>query len=88
MKMAKFLMPKSTPDSEVNDEVHVDPDIARIGAVAVQRGPIGDIAVAGDGTMVVTNYGDDSVSLLNADTLAVEGTDRRSGRTVRGRRSP
>ena len=33
-----------TADSHVNDEAHVDPDIAAIGAVAVRRGPIGDIA--------------------------------------------
>jgi YVTN family beta-propeller protein len=73
MKMANFLMPKNTPASGVTEEAHVDPDITRMGAVAVQRGPIGDIAVAGDGAMVVTNHGDDSVSLLNADTLAVDG---------------
>ena len=35
--------------------------------------PIGDIAATDDGTLVVTNHGDDTVSLLRADTLAVAG---------------
>ena len=69
MKMANFLMPKNTPVSEVNLEAHVDQDITLMGAVAVQRGPIGDITV-GAGSILVTNYGDDSVSLLNAGALA------------------
>jgi len=70
--MANFLMPEGTPDSHVNDEAHVDPDIAPVGTIAVRRGPIGDIAAGA--SVVVTNYGDDSVSLLNADTLVVEDT--------------
>ncbi len=73
MKMANFLMRKSTPASEVNEEAHVDPDITYVGDIAVRRGPIGDIA-AGAGSVVVTNYGDDSISLLNVDTLMVEDT--------------
>jgi YVTN family beta-propeller protein len=72
MKMANFLMPEGTSESHVNDEARVDPDIARVGAVAVRRGPVGDIA-AGD-VVVVTNYGDDSVSFVNPDTLVVEET--------------
>jgi YVTN family beta-propeller protein len=71
MKMANFLMPKGTSGSRVNDEEHVDPDVSAVGAVAVRRGPIGDIA-SGNATVVVTNYGDDSVSFLNPTTLAVE----------------
>src|SRR5262245_18052778 len=71
--MANFLMPKGTSDSRVNDEAHVDPDIARVGTVAVQRGPIGDIA-ASAAAVVVTNYGHDSVSFLNPDTLELEDT--------------
>ena len=64
-----------TADSHVNDEAHVDRDIAPAGAVAIRRGPIGDIAVGAAGTgVVVTHYGDDSVSFLNPDTLAVEDT--------------
>jgi YVTN family beta-propeller protein len=71
MKMANFLMPVGTADSHVNDEAHVDPDIAHVGAVAVRRGPIGDIA-GSSVAVVVTNYGDDSISFLNPDTLVVE----------------
>ena len=73
MKMANFLMPKNTSVAEVNHEAHLDPDATRLGAVAVRRGPIGDIAATDDGTLVVTNPGDDTVSLLDADTLAVAG---------------
>ena len=73
MKMANFLMRKSTPASEVNEEAHVDPSITYVGDITVRRGPIGDIA-AGAGSVVVTNYGDDSISLLNVDTLMVEDT--------------
>jgi YVTN family beta-propeller protein len=72
MKMANFLMRKSTPASQVTQEAEVDPDITFMGEVAVRRGPIGDIAAAAP--VVVTNFGDDSVSLLNRDTLMVEGT--------------
>jgi YVTN family beta-propeller protein len=51
-------------------------DEARLlGSVSVRRGPIGDIAVGNDGaTIAATNYGDNSVSMLNAATLRVEGT--------------
>jgi YVTN family beta-propeller protein len=70
--MANFLMREGTSDSHVNDEAHVDPDFARVGTVAVRRGPIGDIAAGA--SVVVTNYGDDSVSFLDPDTLAVEDT--------------
>jgi YVTN family beta-propeller protein len=70
MKMANFLMPKGTA---VNDEAHVDPDITPVGDVAVDRGPIGDVAAGGDGApVVVTNYGDGTISLLNVHTLAAE----------------
>jgi YVTN family beta-propeller protein len=72
MKMANFLVPKGTSDSCVNDEVDVDPDVTPIGTVAVRRGPIGDIGVGQ--SVVVTNYGDDSVSFVNADTLEVQTT--------------
>src|SRR5215212_7412695 len=71
MKMANFLMPKGTSGSHVTNEDQVDPDVTAIGGIAVRRGPIGDIASA-DAAVVVTNYGDDSVSFLNPATLAVE----------------
>jgi YVTN family beta-propeller protein len=70
MNMANFLMPMGTPDSHVIDETHVDPDVAPVGTVAIRRGPIGDIAAGA--SVVVTNFGDDSVSFVNPDTLAVE----------------
>ena len=73
MKMANFLMPEGTADSTVTDEAHVDLDIARVGTVAVLRGPIGDIA-ASAAAVVVSNYGHDSVSFLNPGTLEVEDT--------------
>jgi YVTN family beta-propeller protein len=73
MKMANFLMPKSTPVADVTDEAQPDGDITRVGAVAVRRGPIGDITAVGTGALVVANHGDDSVSLLNPQTLAVFG---------------
>jgi YVTN family beta-propeller protein len=73
MKMANVLMPENTADSYVNDEAHVALGIARVGAVAVRRGPIGDIAASAM-AVVVTNYGHDSVSFLNPDTLMVEET--------------
>ena len=69
--MANFLMRMGAADSVVDDEAHVDPDIAPVGAVAVHRGPIGDIGAYGTG-VVVTHHGDDSVSFLNPDTLAVD----------------
>ncbi|WP_231745186.1 YncE family protein [Mycobacterium sp. IS-1590] len=43
-----------------------------LGAVKLNRGPIGDIAATGTGTTVVTHPGDDSVAVLNARTLAAE----------------
>lgn len=75
MKIANFLMPKGTA---VNDEAHVDPDVTVFdvtvfGAFSVDRGPIGDVASGDDGApIVVTNYGDGSISLLNTHTMAVE----------------
>jgi YVTN family beta-propeller protein len=42
-----------------------------LGSMTVRRGPIADIAVDGT-TIVATNSGDESVSVLNAHTLRVE----------------
>jgi DNA-binding beta-propeller fold protein YncE len=68
--MANFLMPKRTV---VKDEANVDADVTLVGAVAVDRGPIGDVATGDAGAPVVaTNYGDSSISLLNVHSLAVE----------------
>ncbi|HZA09137.1 YncE family protein [Mycobacterium sp.] len=47
----------------------------KIGSVAVGRGPIADVATDTSGrTLVVTNYGDDSVSLVDTHTLSVDAT--------------
>jgi DNA-binding beta-propeller fold protein YncE len=72
MNMANFLLPESTTDSHVNNEAHVDPDVAIVGSVAVRRGPIGDIA-AGD-VVVAANHGYDSISFINSDGLVLEQT--------------
>jgi YVTN family beta-propeller protein len=45
-------------------------DVALLKSTTVGRGPISDIAVDAD-TVVVTNFGDDSIAVLDADTLAV-----------------
>ena len=50
-----------------------DSDVAVLSGIGVFRGPIGDIA-AGPGVLVVTNFGDNSVSVLNADHQTVEAT--------------
>ena len=47
-------------------------DVALLKSTMVGRGPISDIAIDGD-TVVVTNFGDDSLAVLDADTLAVHG---------------
>jgi YVTN family beta-propeller protein len=62
-------MPKNNADSDVT---RVNPSAAALGTVAVRRGPIGDIAACGHGATLVTHPGDDSVSLLNPRTLAVD----------------
>ncbi|MDT5066173.1 MAG: hypothetical protein QOK02_2328 [Mycobacterium sp.] len=45
---------------------------ALLGATTVGRGPIADLSVAAD-TVVVTNYGDHNVVMLDANSLAVTG---------------
>ncbi len=71
--MANFLMPEIAPVAEVNNEARLDAEITQVGAVNVARGPIGDIAATDSGTIVVTNHGDDTVSLLYPGTLGVAG---------------
>jgi YVTN family beta-propeller protein len=49
----------------------VEPDFVVLGTIDVQRGAIADLAVGTDGTTIVaTHYGDDSVSVIDADALA------------------
>ncbi len=45
-------------------------DVALLKSTMVGRGPISDIAVDAD-TVVVANFGDDSIAVLDADTLAM-----------------
>lgn len=73
MKMANFLMPKNTPVADVTAGTHLSADVTQMGAVDMQRGAIGDIAVTDDGTIVVTHHGDDTVSLLRAGRLTLAG---------------
>jgi YVTN family beta-propeller protein len=47
-------------------------DVALLHSAAVGRGPISDLAVDGD-TVVVANFGDDSLAVLDAETLTVHG---------------
>jgi YVTN family beta-propeller protein len=47
-------------------------DVALVKSTTVGRGAISDLAVEGD-TLVVANFGDDSIAVLDADTLAVHG---------------
>lgn len=70
--MANFLVRDNAFDSQVNSGANVDADVVPLGSVVVRRGPIGDIAATGRGATLVTHPGDDSVSLLNPRTLAVE----------------
>lgn len=56
--MVDFLMPEHAPTP--------------LGAVELNRGPIGDIAAPGTGATLVTHPGDDSVAVLNPRTLAAE----------------
>ncbi|MEU0497708.1 hypothetical protein [Mycobacterium sp. NPDC006124] len=47
-------------------------DVALLKSATIGRGPISDIAVDAD-TVVTTNFGDDSVSVIGADTLTLRG---------------
>ncbi len=47
-------------------------DVALLSAMTVGRGPISDIAVDGD-TVVVGNFADNSIAVLDSDTLTVHG---------------
>ena len=69
--MANFLMSKTTREAHVAQGAHGDPDFPRTATAAVRRGPIAEIAASND-VIVVTNHADDSISLLNPETFAVE----------------
>ena len=50
------------------------PEFAELDTIAVGRGPIADIAAATGGTVVVTNYGDNTVAVIDADSLKTAAT--------------
>jgi YVTN family beta-propeller protein len=54
----------------------MDPDLTQLGTIGVAHGPISDVAAdsAGGSALVVANYGSDSVSVINTDSLTVEST--------------
>ena len=68
-------IPAEVPKIVANNytlSTRVESDLLR--ATAVGRGPIADIAIDVDGTaIVVTNYADGSVTVLDPETLAIEG---------------
>jgi YVTN family beta-propeller protein len=55
-----------------NDADVTDGDVALLRSTSVGRGPISDIAVDAD-TVVVTNFSDNSIAVLDPDTLALHG---------------
>jgi DNA-binding beta-propeller fold protein YncE len=65
MNMARFF-------GRANGVTVENTNAALTRAVNVERGPIADLAVDGD-TLVVTNFGDHSVVVLDADSLDVKG---------------
>jgi YVTN family beta-propeller protein len=71
-------MQKNTVTTELSGTpagVVVEPDFVVLDAIAVQHGPIADIAVDIDGrTLVATHYGDHSVSVIDAQSMTVNGT--------------
>ncbi len=69
--MANFLMSKNAREAHVVQGAHVNPDFTRTATAAIRRGPIAEIAASSD-VIVVTNHADDSISLLNPETFAVE----------------
>ena len=71
-------MHKNTVAADVTDAV--EPDFVVLGTVAVPGGAIADLTVSTDGaTVVATHYGDDSVSVFDADTMAVSAVGVRGG---------
>lgn len=76
--MSAHVMPAEVPKKMANtfvraNSVTVDSaDVSLRGAGSVGRGPVSDLAVD-RGTVVVTNFGDNSVAVVDAETLAVRG---------------
>jgi YVTN family beta-propeller protein len=68
-------MHTNTVSAEVTDATVVEPDLVVLGKIAVKHGAIADLAVSTDGsTLVATHSGDGSVSVIDTEAMAVEGT--------------
>jgi YVTN family beta-propeller protein len=67
--------------SDVLLDAGADAEFAELGNVAVSQGPIGDVAGAGS-ALVVTSHGDNSVAVIDADTLSVRATVPLDGEPV------
>lgn len=71
-------MPAEVPNKMANTFVRADSatvdsaDVAALRAGSVGRGPVSDLAVDAN-TVVVTNFGDNTVAVVDAETLTVRG---------------
>lgn len=76
--MSAHVMPTEVPNKMANtfvraESVTVDSaDVSLLAAGSVGRGPVSDLAADG-GALVVTNVGDDTVAVVDTETLAVRG---------------
>jgi DNA-binding beta-propeller fold protein YncE len=76
--MPAHVMPAEVPKNMANtyvraESVTVDSaDVSLLVAGSVGRGPVSDLA-ADAGVLVVTNFGDNTVAVVDAETLAVRG---------------
>ncbi len=66
-------MHKNTVPADVTEATVVEPDFEVLGTIDIPRGAIAGLAVSTDGsTVVATHYGDDSVSVIDADTMTTD----------------
>jgi DNA-binding beta-propeller fold protein YncE len=66
-------MHKNAVHMDMTEATAAEPDFVVLGAIDVERGAIADLAVSTDGaTLVATHYGDRSVSLIDAYSMAVD----------------
>ena len=66
-------MHKKTVPADVTEATVVEPDFEVLGTIDIPRGAIAGLAVSTDGsTVVATHYGDDSVSVIDADTMTTD----------------
>lgn len=60
------------PHSVTVDSASEDANVSLLHAGSVGRGPVSDLSVDGD-TLVVTNFGDNTVAVIDTETLATRG---------------